>query len=191
MITGYCSILWYRGIPRCSGIYCRIYVMILWNVLFNIRIFIAEDIMERRLLYHGPKLWNSGLFFCGTYMLRVMGLLSELKCMWLLSDFLEPILLVTLFAPASEVSAAAALGALYYFALAHQVRSLDWQRLKTILCNTTTLLITVNITMLNDFSFALSVMLLSCSNAVGTILLCTGTLDWRIFFFCAASTTVH
>jgi hypothetical protein len=30
-------------------------------------------------------------------------------------------LLVTLFAPAAELSAAAALGALYYFALAHQV----------------------------------------------------------------------
>lgn len=36
-------------------------------------------------------------------------------------EFLEPMLLVTLFAPASELSAAAALAALYYFVLAHQV----------------------------------------------------------------------
>ena len=39
-------------------------------------------------------------------------------------DFLNPILLVTLFLPGDKVSAAAALGALYYFALANQVRSL-------------------------------------------------------------------
>lgn len=37
-------------------------------------------------------------------------------------EFLEPMLLVTLFAPASQLSAAAALAALYYFVLAHQVR---------------------------------------------------------------------
>ena len=37
-------------------------------------------------------------------------------------EFLEPILLVTLFAPGHKLSAAAALDALYYFALAHQVR---------------------------------------------------------------------
>ena len=36
-------------------------------------------------------------------------------------EFLEPMLLVTLFAPASQLSAAAALAALYYFVLAHQV----------------------------------------------------------------------
>ena len=36
-------------------------------------------------------------------------------------DFLNPILLVTLFLPGSQVSAAAALGCLYYFALANQV----------------------------------------------------------------------
>ena len=35
-------------------------------------------------------------------------------------SFLEPILLVTLFAPPERLSAAAALAALYYFALAHQ-----------------------------------------------------------------------
>ncbi|PNW70427.1 hypothetical protein CHLRE_17g719500v5 [Chlamydomonas reinhardtii] len=35
-------------------------------------------------------------------------------------EFLEPILLVTLFAPGHKLSAAAALDALYYFALAHQ-----------------------------------------------------------------------
>lgn len=38
----------------------------------------------------------------------------------LLREFLEPMLLVTLFAPASQLSAAAALAALYYFVLAHQ-----------------------------------------------------------------------
>ena len=38
-------------------------------------------------------------------------------------EFLEPMLLVTLFAPASQLSAAAALAALYYFVLAHQVMS--------------------------------------------------------------------
>ncbi|KAL3146106.1 hypothetical protein ABBQ38_015455 [Trebouxia sp. C0009 RCD-2024] len=38
----------------------------------------------------------------------------------LLKEFLEPMLLVTLFAPASQLSAAAALAALYYFVLAHQ-----------------------------------------------------------------------
>ena len=37
-------------------------------------------------------------------------------------EFLEPMLLVTLFAPASQLSAAAALAALYYFVLAHQVQ---------------------------------------------------------------------
>ncbi|KAI8467660.1 MAG: hypothetical protein J3K34DRAFT_523548 [Monoraphidium minutum] len=41
----------------------------------------------------------------------------------LYTAFLEPMLLVTLFAPPTELSAAAALGALYYFALAHQD---DW-----------------------------------------------------------------
>ncbi|GAQ79859.1 Amine oxidase [Klebsormidium nitens] len=35
-------------------------------------------------------------------------------------EFLEPILLVTLFAPGEQLSAAAALGALYYYVLAHQ-----------------------------------------------------------------------
>ncbi|KAK9823485.1 hypothetical protein WJX72_003089 [[Myrmecia] bisecta] len=35
-------------------------------------------------------------------------------------EFLEPMLLVTLFAPGEQLSAAAALGALYYFVLAHQ-----------------------------------------------------------------------
>uniref|UniRef100_A0A7I4C4P7 Amine oxidase domain-containing protein n=1 Tax=Physcomitrium patens TaxID=3218 RepID=A0A7I4C4P7_PHYPA len=35
-------------------------------------------------------------------------------------DFLQPILLVTLFAPGEQLSAAAALGALYYYVLAHQ-----------------------------------------------------------------------
>ena len=39
-------------------------------------------------------------------------------------EFLEPMLLVTLFAPASQLSAAAALAALYYFVLAHQVMSI-------------------------------------------------------------------
>lgn len=38
----------------------------------------------------------------------------------LYKDFLEPILLVTLFAPPEKLSAAAALGALYYYVLAHQ-----------------------------------------------------------------------
>jgi hypothetical protein len=38
-------------------------------------------------------------------------------------SFLEPVLLVTLFAPPEALSAAAALGALHYFALAHQD---DW-----------------------------------------------------------------
>ncbi|WIA19763.1 hypothetical protein OEZ85_005677 [Tetradesmus obliquus] len=38
----------------------------------------------------------------------------------LYEKFLAPMLLVTLFAPPTELSAAAALGALYYFALAHQ-----------------------------------------------------------------------
>eukprot|EP00879_Flechtneria_rotunda_P029856 GHRR01032317.1.p1 GENE.GHRR01032317.1~~GHRR01032317.1.p1 ORF type:complete len:385 (+),score=111.35 GHRR01032317.1:111-1157(+) len=38
----------------------------------------------------------------------------------LYDKFLAPMLLVTLFAPPTELSAAAALGALYYFALAHQ-----------------------------------------------------------------------
>lgn len=41
----------------------------------------------------------------------------------LYKSFLEPMLLVTLFAPPTQLSAAAALGALYYFALAHQD---DW-----------------------------------------------------------------
>ncbi|KAG0578129.1 hypothetical protein KC19_4G000100 [Ceratodon purpureus] len=35
-------------------------------------------------------------------------------------EFLQPILLVTLFAPGEQLSAAAALGALYYYVLAHQ-----------------------------------------------------------------------
>ena len=43
-------------------------------------------------------------------------------------DFLNPILLVTLFLPGEKVSAAAALGALYYFALANQVCSLNEQQ---------------------------------------------------------------
>eukprot|EP00898_Chlorokybus_atmophyticus_P004548 jgi/Chlat1/5094/Chrsp33S05020 len=38
----------------------------------------------------------------------------------LYDDFLQPILLVTLFAPAEKLSASAALGALYYYVLAHQ-----------------------------------------------------------------------
>lgn len=38
----------------------------------------------------------------------------------LYKEFLEPILLVTLFAPGEKLSAAAALGALYYYVLAHQ-----------------------------------------------------------------------
>lgn len=38
----------------------------------------------------------------------------------LYSEFLQPILLVTLFAPGEQLSAAAALGALYYYVLAHQ-----------------------------------------------------------------------
>ncbi|KAH9309561.1 hypothetical protein KI387_037472, partial [Taxus chinensis] len=38
----------------------------------------------------------------------------------LYAEFLEPFLLVTLFAPPEKLSAAAALGTLYYYALAHQ-----------------------------------------------------------------------
>eukprot|EP00850_Spirogloea_muscicola_P000306 SM000001S04708 [mRNA] locus=s1:1832791:1834921:+ [translate_table: standard] len=38
----------------------------------------------------------------------------------LYKEFLEPVLLVTLFAPGEQLSAAAALGALYYYVLAHQ-----------------------------------------------------------------------
>lgn len=38
----------------------------------------------------------------------------------LYKEFLEPILLVTLFAPPEQISAAAALGALYFYVLAHQ-----------------------------------------------------------------------
>lgn len=37
-------------------------------------------------------------------------------------EFLEPMLLVTLFSPGAELSAAAALATLYYFALARQAR---------------------------------------------------------------------
>ena len=40
-------------------------------------------------------------------------------------EFLEPMLLVTLFAPGAQLSAAAALATLYYFVLARQVLSVS------------------------------------------------------------------
>ena len=51
-------------------------------------------------------------------------------------EFLEPMLLVTLFAPASQLSAAAALAALYYFVLAHQVccRQMELHQHVTMVC---------------------------------------------------------
>lgn len=48
-------------------------------------------------------------------LLREGGISRQLYC-----DFLEPFLLVTLFAPPEHLSAAAALGTLYYYALGHQ-----------------------------------------------------------------------
>ena len=61
----------------------------------------------------------------GSLLFYVSSLFMPSKLLLLCRDFLNPILLVTLFLPGDRVSAAAALGCLYYFALANQV-SYEW-----------------------------------------------------------------
>jgi len=79
----------------------------------------AYQIMAK--LYQIMALWQNKAGVAesaaGTIWSTSWGLCFHVDC----REFLEPMLLVTLFAPASQLSAAAALAALYYFVLAHQV----------------------------------------------------------------------